>query len=99
MWEEVWLGRLPEKGVGVIDLALWDLAGRVTGLPVHKLLGGARDRAKAYASSVNSMGRPEDYAAHAADCQRRGYHAYKIHNAIYWAPGPRQAAPRRPSHY
>ncbi len=98
IWQQLWLSKLPENVVSVIDLALWDLAGRVTGLPVHKLLGGARDRVKAYASSVNSMGRPEDYAAHAADCQRRGYHAYKIHNAIYWDPGTRQFAPPRPSH-
>jgi L-alanine-DL-glutamate epimerase-like enolase superfamily enzyme len=84
--------------VSVVDLALWDLAGRVTGLPVHKLLGGARHKVKAYASSVNNLGLPEDYAAHAADCQRRGYRAYKIHNAIYWDPGTRQFAPPRPSH-
>ncbi len=98
IWQQLSLAKLPENVVSVIDLALWDLAGRVTGLPVHKLLGGARDRVKAYASSVNSLGRPEDYAAHAAECQQRGYRAYKIHNAIYWDPGSRQFAPPRPSH-
>ncbi len=75
---QLWLSRLPENVVSVVDLALWDLAGRVTGLPMHKLLRGARDRVMAYASSVNNLGLPEDYAAHAADCQRRGYRAYKI---------------------
>ncbi len=98
IWQQLWLSKLPENVISVIDLALWDLAGQVTGLPVHKLLGGARDRVKAYASSVNSLGRPEDYAAHAAQCQRRGYRAYKIHNAIYWDPGTRSFAPPRPSH-
>ena len=98
IWQQLWLSKLPENVVSVIDLALWDLAGQATGLPVHKLLGGARDRVKAYASSVNSLGQPEDYAAHAAECQARGYHAYKIHNAIYWDPGTRQFAPARPSH-
>ena len=72
IWQQLWLSKLPENVVSVVDLALWDLAGRATGLPVHKLLGGARDKVKAYASSVNSLGRPEDYAAHAAECQRRG---------------------------
>ncbi|MBY0373114.1 MAG: hypothetical protein K2Q23_03920, partial [Bryobacteraceae bacterium] len=34
-----------------IDCALWDLRGRVAGMPVHRLLGGAyRTRVKAYAS-------------------------------------------------
>jgi L-rhamnonate dehydratase len=35
--------------IGGIDLALWDLHGKITGKPVHALLGGAkRDRLPAY---------------------------------------------------
>lgn len=98
IWQQLWLSKLPENVVSVVDLALWDLAGQATGLAVHKLLGGARDKVKAYASSVNSLGRPEEYAAHAVECQRRGYRGYKIHNAIYWDPGTRRFAPARPSH-
>lgn len=33
-----------------IDIALWDLLGKVCGLPVYKLAGGCRDRIPAYAS-------------------------------------------------
>jgi L-alanine-DL-glutamate epimerase-like enolase superfamily enzyme len=34
-----------------LDLALWDLAGRAAGMPVHRLLGGAaRTEVEAYAS-------------------------------------------------
>lgn len=44
IWQQLWLSKLPENVVSVVDLALWDLAGRVTGLSVHKLLGGARDK-------------------------------------------------------
>lgn len=98
IWQQLWASKLPENVVSVIDLALWDLAGRVSGLAVHKLLGGARDAVRAYASSVNSLGMPDDYAAHAVDCQRRGYRAYKIHNPIYWDPATRQFVPPRPSH-
>jgi L-alanine-DL-glutamate epimerase-like enolase superfamily enzyme len=98
IWQQLWLSKIPENVVSVIDLALWDVAGRITGLPVHKLLGGARQRVKAYASSANSMGLPEDYAAHATECKNRGYRAYKVHNAIYWDPSTRQFAPPRPSH-
>jgi L-alanine-DL-glutamate epimerase-like enolase superfamily enzyme len=34
-----------------LDLALWDLAGKITGQPCWKLLGGAANRVRAYASS------------------------------------------------
>jgi L-rhamnonate dehydratase len=34
-----------------VDIALWDIAGKVHGQPVHRLLGGAyRDKVRAYAS-------------------------------------------------
>ena len=33
--------KLTERDMGVVDCALWDLLGRMTGMPVHKLLGGA----------------------------------------------------------
>ena len=38
--------------VAAIDLALWDLAGRMFEQPVYKLIGGYRDRVKAYASTM-----------------------------------------------
>src|SRR6185312_7335145 len=37
-------------GISGIDIALWDIAGKVAGLPVYKLLGACRDRVEAYAS-------------------------------------------------
>jgi L-alanine-DL-glutamate epimerase-like enolase superfamily enzyme len=36
--------------MSAIDIALWDLLGKVCGLPVYKLAGGCRDRIPAYAS-------------------------------------------------
>ena len=42
------------EAIAAIVIALWDLAGQVAGLPVHRLLGGmGRDRVPAYASSIN----------------------------------------------
>ena len=35
--------------IGGVDIALWDIAGQIRGVPVHQLLGGARrDRIEAY---------------------------------------------------
>ncbi len=42
------------EAIAGIDIALWDIAGKATGLPVAKLLGGVgRERVAAYASSIN----------------------------------------------
>ena len=88
--------RLSEADMGVVDCALWDLAGRMVGLPVNKLLGGARERVKAYASTYPNMGDPEVYARHALTCKEQGYKAYKIHAYIYWDPQKQEPAPQLP---
>src|SRR5712691_4420997 len=38
------------QGISGIDIALWDIAGKVAKLPVYQLLGACRDRVEAYAS-------------------------------------------------
>ena len=97
-WQYMTAAKTPENLMGVIDMALWDLVGRVAGLPVHKLLGGCRERVKAYASTYPNMGQPENYAEHALACKRQGYLAYKIHPYYYWDPATGRAVPGRPSH-
>jgi len=45
--------------IGGVDIALWDVAGQVRGVPVHELLGGARrDRIEAY-GTIYPMARTE----------------------------------------
>src|SRR5437763_16343513 len=39
------------RSIGAVDIALWDIAGKKAGLPIHRLLGTARDKIGAYASS------------------------------------------------
>jgi L-alanine-DL-glutamate epimerase-like enolase superfamily enzyme len=41
---------LVTRAVAAIDVALWDIKGKALGQPVHKLLGGYRDRVPCYAS-------------------------------------------------
>jgi L-alanine-DL-glutamate epimerase-like enolase superfamily enzyme len=97
IWKWLWVANIPENVASVVDLALWDLAGRAVGLPVYKLMGGARDRVKAYASTYPNLGAPSVYADHALECKRQGYLAYKIHPHYFWDPATRQPTPGRPS--
>jgi L-alanine-DL-glutamate epimerase-like enolase superfamily enzyme len=69
--------------IGAVDVALWDLAGKVAGLPIHRLLGGYRTSVPAYASSV-VLATPEAYAEQALAFKARGWGAYKIHPPAQW---------------
>ena len=44
------------RAMSGVDVALWDLAGKAAGMPVHKLIGGAvRNRIRAYASGGHGI--------------------------------------------
>ncbi len=73
VWKWLWVANIPENVASAVDNVLWDLAGQATGQPVYKLLGGARDRVKAYASTYPNIGKPEVYAKHALQCRDEGY--------------------------
>ncbi|MBV9567842.1 MAG: mandelate racemase/muconate lactonizing enzyme family protein [Hyphomicrobiales bacterium] len=60
-----------------LDLALWDLAGKITHQPCWKLLGGLSDRVRAYASS-GTLREPAKLADAAAAYLERGFAAMKI---------------------
>jgi len=62
----------------VIDIALWDLLGKVAGLPLYQLLGGARDRIMAYASTPLLQDVPA-YLRFADDLVKGGFRAIKFH--------------------
>jgi L-alanine-DL-glutamate epimerase-like enolase superfamily enzyme len=66
------------RAIGAVDIALWDIAGKVAGLPIHRLLGSYRDSVPAYASSA-VLPSPEAYAEEAARFKAEGWTAYKIH--------------------
>ncbi len=97
-WHWLWVANVEENLISVLDMALWDLQARVFGVPVYKLLGGCRDKVKAYASTYPNMGSIEDYARHAASCKAQGYTHYKIHPYYFWDPVKQAPDPGRPSH-
>lgn len=60
LWQKLYRGLIyiGRRGIALhalsgIDIALWDIAGKAAGKPVHELLGGAkRDKVRAYASML-----------------------------------------------
>lgn len=72
-------------GHGVLDIALWDLAGKKYGLSVAKMLGAFRERLPTYASTYHGqteaggLDSPEAFADYAAQCQAAGFAGFKIH--------------------
>ena len=53
LWHWLWVTKVNENLLNVLDIALWDLQARVFGLPVYKLFGGCRGKMKAYASTFS----------------------------------------------
>ena len=94
VWKWLWVANIPEHVASVVDNALWDLAGRALDTPVYKLMGGARDTVKTYASTYPNIGVPRVYAEHALACKDEGYIAYKIHPHYFWNPETGQPTPR-----
>ena len=68
------------NAISGIDIALWDIAGKVAKLPVYRLLGACRDRVEAYASGgFYQEGKGVDGIAGEAEGYRaRGFKGMKM---------------------
>jgi L-alanine-DL-glutamate epimerase-like enolase superfamily enzyme len=65
--------------LSAIDIALWDIAGKVAGLPLYRLLGGsARRELPAYASLLR-YGKAAALEPRIGEALARGYRLIKIH--------------------
>jgi D-galactarolactone cycloisomerase len=71
------------RGVGVvtmsgIDIALWDILGKVRGVPLHNLLGGkVREKVPVYATALYPE-EPSKVAKRARGFAEQGFHGVKI---------------------
>ena len=64
-------------GLSAVDNALWDLKGRLLGLPVYRLLGGERRKVRAYASCLGFSQEPSALQAKARELKAEGYRHQK----------------------
>jgi L-alanine-DL-glutamate epimerase-like enolase superfamily enzyme len=68
-----------------LDIALWDLAARIRGEPLHRLIGQVeRPRLPAYASLLR-IGNPDLVSSECESALRRGYPAIKLHETTVTA--------------
>jgi L-alanine-DL-glutamate epimerase-like enolase superfamily enzyme len=87
VWKKMYRFQLASHGMGAgaclaisgIDMALWDIRGKALGLPLYKLLGGARKAIPAYAGGV-SLGyqAPQTLIEEARKSLDQGYKAIKL---------------------
>jgi L-alanine-DL-glutamate epimerase-like enolase superfamily enzyme len=78
------LRQYDHMGQGMIDICLWDLAGKRYGASVSELLGGYRKKLPTYPSTMHGdrhggLSSPQAYADFAVRCCEMGYQSFKIH--------------------
>ncbi|MEU9856637.1 mandelate racemase/muconate lactonizing enzyme family protein [Streptomyces sp. NPDC047974] len=87
VWERLYQGQAAGghnrgfylEALAGIDLALWDLRGKLAGVPVHRLLGGPiREKIDCYASPVALHADPADSARQALGFVEQGFKAFKV---------------------
>ncbi len=76
MHEEI---RFAPMGISGVDMALWDLRGKIYGDSLPNLLGGAmRQAVEAYASPIPYLPSPEQTAEKAREFLKAGFRAVKL---------------------
>jgi len=73
--------------VSALDTAMWDLKARCCGLPLHRLLGGARDSVPSYYSGGFLSASDDDLVREASSVRDHGCAAFKMRVGM---PDPRR---------
>lgn len=100
MYETAWRfggpGQAAMPSIGALDVALWDIYGKVCGQPVWRLLGGYRDKVRAYADGSGYVAEADQSSEAIAALVKKhadlGYDAMKIH--MYEARSPEEIVER-----
>lgn len=63
--------------ISAVDIALWDLKGKILGLPIYQLLGGGRTKIKPYVSMLDFSLKPDRVRQRAMEIKAMGIGAQK----------------------
>ncbi|GAB4384700.1 D-mannonate dehydratase ManD [Albidovulum sp.] len=107
IWQFLYRGAYFRRGpvamaaIGAVDMALWDIKGKLAGLPVYQLLGGrSREAAMVYAHAAGAD--LPDLMDSIAHCIEQGYRAVRVQCGIPGMPSAGYAVPEargRGKHY
>ena len=83
IWQKLWLRQRhlynqSDALVGVVDVAVRDLRGKIVQQPIAALLGQYTDKLPAYMSARSEAYTVEEVAAEAVSAKAAGYHGYKV---------------------
>ena len=91
LWEKMYVstyklrGQAQSIGISGVDIALWDLLGKVLDTPVYQLLGGRyRERVRMYASSVSRDWDIPKSVAKSREYVDAGFTAVKVKVGTRW---------------
>src|SRR3954452_10282120 len=87
VWQFLYRGAYWRRGpvtmsaIAAVDLALWDIKGKVAGLPVYQLLGGASRESVMVYGHANGTG-IEETVERALDYKEQGYEAIRLQSGV-----------------
>ena len=97
LWQEffAYLRGVGRKGLtfcalSAVDIALWDLKGKILGMPLYRLLGGNNPRVPVYASGGWTSFSDEQLAADSKAKVERGYRVVKVKVGVEGGNNPRR---------
>jgi len=83
IWQKLWarqrhLYNQSDSLVGVLDVAIWDIRGKIAGQPIAALLGQYADKMPAYMSAKSEVYTAAEFATEATAAKAAGFHGYKV---------------------
>jgi L-alanine-DL-glutamate epimerase-like enolase superfamily enzyme len=89
LWQRMYQQAVPRRGgqgivrtcIAAVDIALWDIKGKLLKVPVSTLFGGRRERIATYANCAHHLP-PDKLAEKAAEYVQQGHRALKIRGTL-----------------